>query len=86
MKFKEVDKSILKCYKKTKILKMLEEFVTSGIAVAEVDSSEYKSVASCVSSIKLSLKRFKMGGVEARTINGKAYIINKTLLEEDDDN
>lgn len=86
MKFTEADKSILKSYKKTKILKMLEEFVASGIAVAEVDSSEHKSAASCAASIKQSLKRFKMGGLEAKTINGKVYIINRTLLEEDDDN
>ena len=64
-------------YKRTKLLKLLEEFLESGYEVAalEYEDGEYASALSVASSLKNSIKRFNLVGVNAVVRDHKAYLV-----------
>lgn len=84
MKFKAADLRTFKGYKETKIQKLLNDFVASNIAVAEVffEVGEYKNTTSAYSAVNGAIKRFKMQNISARVVNKKLYLINQVLYAE----
>ena len=70
-------------YKRTKLQKLLGEFVESGIAVAELQygPDEYKSPTSVQSTLYKSIKTFNHPGLRTCIHNGTVYLINEALLK-----
>ena len=68
-------------YKKTKLLKLLEEFLESGydVALLEYEDGEYASACSVASSFKNSIKRFHIVGVDCIVRDKKAYLVRTSL-------
>lgn len=68
-------------YKKTKLLKILEDFLDSGyeVAVLEYEDGEYVSASSVSSSLKNSIKRFHLSGVNCVVRDNKAYLVRTSL-------
>ena len=83
MKFVECKNVSLRqnSYKKTKLLKLLEEFLESGYEVAalEYEDGEYASACSVASSLKNSIKRFHMVGVKCVVRDKKAYLVRTSF-------
>lgn len=82
MRFKEVTdegiiRSVVNGYKRTKVYCLIDEFIESGVKVAEVDTEGYKSATTCTASINASVKRYGIPNVVAVTAEGKTYIVNK---------
>ena len=68
-------------YKKTKLLKILEDFLDSGyeVAVLEYEDGEYVSACSATASLRNSIKRFNIVGVNAVVRDNKAYLVRELL-------
>jgi len=86
MRFTEVTdegiiRSVANGYKRTKIFCLLDEFQESGMKVAEVDISDYKSATSCTASIHASIKRYGFANIAVCTSDGKTYLINKEKID-----
>lgn len=83
MKFVKCEKQnwSMNSYKKTKLQKLLEEFLESGyeVALLEYEEDEYASACSVASSLKNAIKRFHMVGVASVVRNKKAYLVRTTL-------
>ena len=64
-------------FKKTKLQKLLEEFIDSGYdcAIIEYEEDEYSSACSVCSVIKNAIKRFHVSGVACVVRNKKAYLL-----------
>ena len=68
-------------YKKTKNLKVLEEFEASGHACVRVDNHHYRNEMTCRNTLTKSAKRFGMTHIKAYLRDGKVYLINTTLVD-----
>ena len=77
MKFVECKKENFNIYKKTKLQKLLDDFLESGFeaAVLEYEDGEYSSACSVASSLKNAIKRFKVSGVACTVKDNKAYLV-----------
>ena len=66
------------CFKQTKLLRFLNEFIDSGMQCARVDDHSYTSAGSGAGAFNNSAKRFGLsGGVKAISRNGEIYLIRK---------
>lgn len=64
-------------YKKSCNLKILEEFVESGMECAKVEGWNHSNASVCVTSLNLSIKRYKIGGIHAITRKGEVYLVKQ---------
>lgn len=67
--------TVRKGYKKSENLRILEEFVESGMECAKVEGYTQKNALICSSSLSSSIRNYNMGGVIARTRNGEVFLI-----------
>ena len=72
------EKLNLGMYKKTKNLKILNEFINSDMDCARVEGYSNVNAASCASSLKRSVDRFRMTGIEVFVRKGEVYLVKKT--------
>ena len=80
MKLERADKSVLKGYRVTKWMRLLNEFIESDMDCATIsyEDGEYKKPGSVYNSAKNATKRFGCeGSVGVQTIDGKVYLYRK---------
>lgn len=80
MKLERADKSVLKGYRVTKWMRLLEEFIESDMECAMIsyEEGEYCKPAACHNLAKNAIKRFGFeGSVGVQTVGGKVYIFRK---------
>lgn len=80
MKLEKADKNVLKGYRVTKWMKLLEEFIESDMECAMIsyEEGEYCKPGSVHNSAKNAIKRFGCeGSVGVQTVDGKVYIFRK---------
>ena len=66
---------------------LIDEFIKSGEAAVELNASGYSTLSSCVSAMKQSIKRHGCPRIVCVSLNGKAYLVNKAKIsQEEDDN
>ena len=75
MKLVECNINEIGTYKKTNNLKILEEFLDSGMVCARVDDYTQVSANGCATSLKTSIKRFNIHGVDAIRRKDNVYLI-----------
>ena len=71
---------LLKGYRVTKWMKLLEEFIESDMECASIsyEEGEYSKPGACHNSAKNAIKRFGCEGtVGAKTVDGKVYLYRK---------
>lgn len=78
MYFTEV-KETPKGFRSTKILKLIEDFRDSGIAVARLEDWNYATPASGAGTINRAAERFGMSYIKARSMNGEIYLVNELV-------
>lgn len=78
MRLKEASRDVLmKGYKITKIQKLLEEFMHSGMECAELvlEEGEYKRVGTAYNGVRSAIDRMKLAStLNVKTIGGKLYL------------
>lgn len=67
-----------KCYKKSDNLRILEEFIESGMEYAKVEGFNNKTAMHCATSLNTSIKRYNLGGIRAISRKGVCYLIKIT--------
>ena len=84
MKFERVNPNEFG-FKKTKLLKLLQCFSKSEIAIAEIKDweNEYVNHASMQGSVVRAIKLYKMTNIECRSKEKRVYLINKLLYERE---
>jgi hypothetical protein len=76
MKLVKVERrEIKRRFKRTSLLKLLDEFVAGGYECARVDDTTYVSASSGQSAINKAIKRFGFVGIKAVSQNNQIYII-----------
>ena len=65
-------------YARTKNLKILEEFRDSGLDCAKLEGWTNKDANHAATSLNVSIKRFKFGGIKATGRAGNVYLIKTT--------
>lgn len=68
-------------YKKSELLKILEEFTESDMESAKIEDYSHKSASSCVASFGNAIRRYKMNGIKALTRNGEVFLIKTSALK-----
>lgn len=58
---------------------LIDEFIASGEVMMEVDNGGYSKSSSCTTVINHAIKNKRVGGVRARTYDGKTYIFRTDL-------
>ena len=61
--------------KRTRNLKVLEEFANSDMQCTEVKEFTNKNAKSCRNSLDISIKRFHMTGIKTIERKGKVYLV-----------
>lgn len=77
MRFTVCDINEAKFYKRTKNLKLLEDFRDSGAHCAKVEDWNNKNCYVCTGSLRNSIRRYRFSTLQAITRNGEVYLINK---------
>lgn len=77
MRFTVCDINEAKFYKRTKNLKLLEDFRDSGAHCARVEDWSNKNNYVCARSLNGSIKRFRFSNFKAIARNGEVYLINE---------
>lgn len=67
--------TVMKGYKKTSNLKILNEFIESGEDCVKLTGWKHKSPYACTGSLVKSIQRFKLAGITAVTVKGEVYLI-----------
>lgn len=75
MKLVECSINEIGSYKKTKNLEILEEFLNSGLACARVEEYTQVSANGCSTSLKTSIKRYNLHGMDAIRRKDNVYLI-----------
>lgn len=72
----DINKVDLKSYKKrTKWLKVIDEFVESGMGCCRLEDYTNKDAASCESALNHAIKNYKKKGIKAVIRNGVVYLV-----------
>lgn len=65
---------------------LLDEFIKSGEPVVQLNTAGYSTLTSCVGSMKQSIKRHGCYHIICVSLNGKAYLVNKTKISQEEGN
>lgn len=85
MKLERANKEIVKGYRRTKVLRVLDDFIESDMDCAKVvyERGEYVKPGSCSNALSMAIKRYKYDSiVGVVTKNKTVYLYRK---ENDDD-
>ena len=72
---------ILSCYTRSHNVRLIEEFVHSGLMRFEIDASKYKNWRSCYHTYFESVKPFRKYGIRVRYRNKHIYLVNENLVK-----
>lgn len=64
-----------KIYKKTENMKILEEFIESGMDCAKIEGFNQNSAMGCAASLNSSIKRYNLGGIRAISRKRNCYLV-----------
>lgn len=70
-----INKVDVKGYKKSNNLKILEEFIDSGLECAKVDGFTQDNASHAAYSLNNSIKRYRFGGIRAISRNKEVFLI-----------
>lgn len=87
MKLQKADKDMVRGYKKTKVMGIIDQFVASDMDCAEVqyEVGEYACPTSCYNSVKQAIRRCRCEDtVSAKTVNGVVYLYKKENSDDRD--
>lgn len=62
-------------YRKTKNLKLLNEFADSGLDCAKVEDFTQKDARSCASALSKAIKHFRFGNIQVVTRKGCVFLV-----------
>ena len=85
MKLEKANKDIVKGYRRTKLLRFLDDFIKSDMDCAKVvyAEGEYARSGSCFSALSVAIRRYNYGGIVGVMVRNKTvYLYRK---ENDDD-
>ena len=85
MKLEKASKDIVKGYRRTKLLRFLDDFIKTGEDCAKVvyEEGEYAKPGSCSNALSVAIKRYNYGGIVGVMVRNKTvYLYRK---ENDDD-
>ena len=85
MKLERANKDIVKGYRRTKVLRVLDDFIESDMDCAKVvyEEGEYVKPGSCSNALSMAIKRYNYGGIVGVMVRNKTvYLYRK---ENDDD-
>jgi hypothetical protein len=60
--------------------KMLMEFVDRGLICVKIENDTHKNLASCVNSIRQSIKRYHLNHIVVMQRGGEVYLFNKIRI------
>lgn len=66
-------------YSRSDNLRILEEFANSGLDCAKVENFTHKHASSCASSLKNSIRNYKMYSIQVITSRGEVFLIKKKV-------
>lgn len=82
MKLTRVNVEEMRSYKKTKWDEVLDEFYNMNVAVAEITEFTNKNAYSCCYALAHAIERRKAYTLGAKVSNGRVFLYNKLLLQE----
>lgn len=62
-------------YKRTKNQNVLKEFINSDLDCVRVEGWEHVNAAACANSLKNSIKRFRVTGIQVFVRKGEVYLV-----------
>ena len=62
-------------YKRTKWLKIIDEFVESDMDCVKLENFSHKTSTSCTAALKVAIKRYHKAGIQAIERNGEVFLI-----------
>lgn len=65
-------------YKKSNVLKLIDEFAESDMDCARIEGSTHKTSNSCQNSFNNAIKRYKKSGIRCVQRSGACYLIKET--------
>ena len=63
-------------YRKTRNLKILDEFVKSGHRCVKIEDYPQKDAKNCSRSLKASIRKFKLNGIKVSVRGQDVFLIN----------
>lgn len=79
MKFVACDEKetnyVIKSYKSTKLLTIIEEFIESDLECAKITEHTYVTPSSCAWALNEAIKRYHKTSIKAITRKGEVYLI-----------
>lgn len=87
MKLEKANKDIVKGYRKTKLLRFLDEFIASDMDCAKVvyAEGEYAKPGSCSNALSMAIKRYKYDSIIGVMTRDKAVYLYKKENSDDRD-
>lgn len=80
MKLVPVDKNIMNgWYATTGNKTIIDEFIESGMQCAEVEGYTQKTAASCVNSLKQTIKRYRVFNVKVMSRQNRVFLIRDEI-------
>ena len=85
MKLERANKEIVKGYRRTKVLRVLDDFIESDMDCAKVvyEEGEYVKPGSCSNALSMAIKRYKYDSIVGVVTKNKTVYLYKK--ENDDD-
>lgn len=78
MRLVECDKSEIntrQVFKKSKWMKVIDEFLESGMECCKVENYTNKDAKSCSAALNVAIKHYHKGGIRACLSDGVVYLI-----------
>lgn len=87
MKLEKANKDIVKGYRRTKLLRFLDEFIASDMDCAKVvyAEGEYVKPGSCSNALSMAIKRYKYDSIIGVMTRDKAVYLFKKENSDDRD-
>ena len=87
MRFEAYDINLVECkgYKRTSNVRLLNEFVNSGLACATVEDFDQANANSCAASLKMTALRERLYSVKVIVRKDKVYLINEIVANKKKD-
>ena len=87
MKLEKASKEIVKGYRRTKLLRFLDDFIKTGEDCAKVvyEEGEYAKPGSCSNALSMAIKRYKYDSIVGVMTRDKAVYLYKKENSDDRD-
>lgn len=86
MRFEAYDINLVECkgYKRTSNVKLLNDFVNSGLACATVEDFDQRNAHICAASLRKTALRERLYSIKVMSRKGKVYLINELIANKKD--